>query len=101
MLAARVLVVALVGCGSSAARPPSSSAALQNTTAPADPQGASDPGTPDPEHPHRVAGVIRVHPKALRHVADGGAVFVIIKRVGPDGAPSGPPLAVDRLTWQG
>jgi hypothetical protein len=26
-------------------------------------------------------------------------VFLIVKRAGPDGAPSGPPLAVDKLAW--
>jgi hypothetical protein len=32
-------------------------------------------------------------------VKDGTAVFVIVKQAGADGAPSGPPLAVDKLTW--
>jgi hypothetical protein len=26
-------------------------------------------------------------------------VFVIVKKAGPDGAPMGPPVAVDKLTW--
>ena len=30
----------------------------------------------------------------------GGAVFLIVKRPAPDGAADGPPLAVDKLTWQ-
>jgi hypothetical protein len=59
---------------------------------------------PDPSRPidptHRVKGVIKVHAKAKSHVAAGGTVFVIIKKAGPDGAPSGPPVAVDKLTWQ-
>lgn len=51
---------------------------------------------------HRVTGVIKVHPKAKDRVAVGGAVFVIVKKAGADGAPMpGPPLAVDKLTWQG
>lgn len=59
---------------------------------------------PDPNRKldpnHRVTGVIKVHAKAKDRVAAGGAVFVIVKKAGPDGAPMGPPLAVDKLTWQ-
>jgi hypothetical protein len=58
---------------------------------------------PDPSRPidptHRVKGVIKVHAKAKSRVSPGGTVFVIIKKAGPDGAPSGPPVAVDKLTW--
>lgn len=58
---------------------------------------------PDPNRAinpnNRVKGVIKVHAKAKDKVAAGGAVFVIVKR-SVDGAPSGPPLAVDKLTWQ-
>ena len=58
---------------------------------------------PDPDRKinpnNRIKGVIKVHPKAKDKVAAGGAVFVIVKR-SVDGAPSGPPLAVDKLTWQ-
>jgi hypothetical protein len=57
---------------------------------------------PDPNRPinpnNKVKGVIKVHPKAKDRVAAGGAVFVTVKR-SVDGAPSGPPLAVDKLTW--
>ena len=57
---------------------------------------------PDPNRAinpnNKVKGVIKVHPKAKDKVAAGGAVFVVIKRA-VDGAPSGPPLAVDKLTW--
>jgi len=57
---------------------------------------------PDPNRAinpnNRVKGVIKVHAKAKDKVAPGGAVFVIVKR-SVDGAPSGPPLAVDKLTW--
>jgi hypothetical protein len=57
---------------------------------------------PDPNRKinpnNRVKGVIKVHAKAKDKVAAGGAVFVIVKR-SVDGAPSGPPLAVDKLTW--
>jgi hypothetical protein len=59
---------------------------------------------PDPNRKldpnHRVTGVIKVHAKAKDRLAAGGAVFVIVKKAGPDGAPMGPPLAVDKLTWQ-
>jgi hypothetical protein len=57
---------------------------------------------PDPNRPinpnNKVKGVIKVHAKAKDKVAAGGAVFIIVKR-SVDGAPSGPPLAVDKLTW--
>jgi hypothetical protein len=60
---------------------------------------------PDPNRKidpnHRVTGVIKVHAKAKDRVKAGGALFVIVKKAGPDGAPMGPPLAVDKLTWQG
>jgi len=59
---------------------------------------------PDPNRKldpnHRVTGTIKVHAKAKDRLAAGGAVFVIVKKAGPDGAPMGPPLAVDKLTWQ-
>jgi hypothetical protein len=59
---------------------------------------------PDPNRKidpaNHVKGVIKVHAKAKDKAAAGGAVFVIVKKAGPDGAPSGPPLAVEKLTWQ-
>jgi hypothetical protein len=58
---------------------------------PPDPNRAINPN-------NKVAGVIKVHPKAKDRVAAGGAVFIIVKRA-VDGAPSGPPLAVDKLEW--
>ena len=57
-----------------------------------DPSRAIDPN-------HRVKGVIKVHPKAKDKAAAGGAVFVIVKAAGADGAPQGPPLAVEKLEW--
>jgi hypothetical protein len=58
---------------------------------------------PDPDRPidptHRLTGVIGVDAKAKDRVKPGTAVFLIVKRAGPDGAPSGPPLAVDKLSW--
>lgn len=59
---------------------------------------------PDPSRKinpnNRVKGVIKVHAKAKERLAAGGAVFVVVKRAGADGAPQpGPPLAVDKLTW--
>ncbi len=57
---------------------------------------------PDPNRAinpnNRIKGVIKVHAKAKDKVAAGGAVFIIVKK-SVDGAPSGPPLAVDKLTW--
>jgi hypothetical protein len=58
---------------------------------------------PDPNRvidpSHRVTGTIVVDAKAKDRVKPGTAVFLIVKRAGPDGAPSGPPLAVDKLSW--
>jgi hypothetical protein len=58
---------------------------------------------PDPNRKidpsRRVTGTIKVHAKAKDRVAMGGAIFITVKKAGPDGAPSGPPLAVDKLTW--
>ena len=58
---------------------------------------------PDPNRKidptHHVKGVLKIHPKAKDKVKAGTAVFVVVKKAGPDGAPSGMPLAVDRLEW--
>jgi hypothetical protein len=58
---------------------------------------------PDPDRKidpaRRVAGMIAVDAKAKDRVKPGTAVFLVVKRAGPDGAPSGPPLAVEKLTW--
>jgi len=59
---------------------------------PPDPNRKIDPN-------HRVTGTIKPHAKAKDRIAAGGAIFVVVKKAGPDGAPVGPPLAVDRLTW--
>ncbi|HEX8107332.1 MAG TPA: hypothetical protein VF516_06355 [Kofleriaceae bacterium] len=60
---------------------------------------------PDPDRPidpsHRIAGTLGIDPRAKDKVKPGTSVFLIVKRAGPDGAPSGPPLAVDKLTWTG
>jgi hypothetical protein len=59
---------------------------------------------PDPDRPidpnHRIAGTISVDAKAKDHARPGTSLFLIVKRAGPDGAPSGPPLAVDKLSWR-
>ena len=57
-----------------------------------DPNRAIDPS-------HRVTGLISVDAKAKDRVKPGTAIFLIVKRAGPGGVPSGPPLAVDKLTW--
>jgi hypothetical protein len=58
---------------------------------------------PDPDRKidpaHRVTGLVAVDAKAKDRMKPGTAVFLIVKRAGPDGAPSGPPLAVDKLAW--
>jgi hypothetical protein len=59
-----------------------------------DPDRAIDPS-------HRIAGTIAVDAKLRERVKPGTAVFVLVKRAGADGTASGPPLAVDKLTWSG
>ena len=58
---------------------------------------------PDPDRKidpnHRLTGTIVVDAKVKDKVKPGTAIFLIVKKAGPDGAPSGPPLAVDKLTW--
>jgi hypothetical protein len=58
---------------------------------------------PDPDRKidptHRITGVISIDAKAKDRVKPGTSVFLIVKRAGPDGAPSGSPLAVDKLSW--
>jgi hypothetical protein len=59
---------------------------------------------PDPNRPidpaHHVKGTILVHAKAKDRTPDGGAVFVVVKKVDDAGQPAGPPLAVEKLTWK-
>jgi hypothetical protein len=58
---------------------------------------------PDPNRPidpqHHVSGVIELHPKAKDKVSAGTAVFVVVKATDASGQPSGPPLAVEKLSW--
>ena len=59
-----------------------------------DPDRAIDPS-------HRIAGMLGVDARLEGRLSPGTAVFLIVKRAGADGTPSGPPLAVDKLTWAG
>jgi hypothetical protein len=67
----------------------------------------TQPGTPVPgpgraiDPNHRVAGVIHVDAKAKDRVKPGSPLFLTVKRAGSDGTPTGPPLAVDKLSWTG
>lgn len=69
--------------------------------------GASVPPIPGPDpdraiDPTRFArGTIKVHPKARDRAKAGLPLFVMIKRVDANGAPTGMPLAAEKLTWQG
>jgi hypothetical protein len=57
---------------------------------------------PDPNRPidptHHVRGKIVVHPKAKDRTSAGTAVFLIVKK-DEGGKASGPPLAVEKLSW--
>lgn len=58
---------------------------------------------PDPNRaidPSRfVKGVIKIHEKARSRAKAGTALFLVVKRAGSDGAPTGQPLAVEKLEW--
>jgi hypothetical protein len=62
--------------------------------APPDPNRKIDPS-------RRVKGTIRVDAKLKDRVKPSGAVFVMIRRAGADGQPTGSPLAVEMLNWAG
>lgn len=47
----------------------------------------------------RIRGTIKVDPKAKANVKAGGAIFLIVKKADANGQPSGPPLAVDKVTY--
>lgn len=65
--------------------------------------GAMGLPAPDPNRPidpsRRVKGVISIHAKAASRAKSGGAVFLVVKRADAAGAPTGTPLAVEKLTW--
>ena len=58
---------------------------------------------PDPNRKvdpnRRIRGVLKVDAKAKANVKAGGAVFLIVKKADAKGAPSGPPLAVDKVLY--
>jgi hypothetical protein len=60
---------------------------------------------PDPNRPidpsHHIRGLIKLDPKTADKAKAGGAIFVIVKQADASGQPTGTPLAVDKLTWQG
>lgn len=47
----------------------------------------------------RIRGKIVVDAKAKANVKPGGAIFLIVKKADASGQPSGPPLAVDKVTF--
>jgi hypothetical protein len=74
------------------------------------PHGAGGPdvtqlGLPAPD-PNRkidptrfVKGSIKIHEKARTRTKPGTALFLMVKRAGADGSPTGAPLAVEKLEW--
>jgi len=54
-------------------------------------------GSDDPAK--RIRGTVKVSPKLRDRMKPGAVVFLFVKAVGPDGQPSGPPAAVDRMDW--
>lgn len=59
-----------------------------------DPNRALDPT-------HRVTGTITLSPKLADHAKRGTPLFVIVKHADKSGQPTGTPLAVDKLAWDG
>lgn len=47
----------------------------------------------------RIRGTIKVSPNLRDRVKAGAVVFLFVKAIGPDGQPTGTPLAVDRMDW--
>ena len=62
--------------------------------APPDPDRKIDPS-------RRVKGTIRVAAKLKDRVKANGPVFIVVKRAGTDGQPTGSALAVEKLLWAG
>lgn len=114
------------GSGGAALPPPGPAPSMGGAGAPSDPHAGvnmNDPhagvdmggGSPDvtklgleAPDPRRaidptkaISGVIEVHPKAAARTKPGTAVFIVAKTAGADGAPTGAPLAVDKLEWTG
>jgi len=58
---------------------------------------------PDPNRPidptRYVKGVIKIHEKAKARAKTGIPLFIVVKRADASGQPTGPALAVDKLTW--
>lgn len=76
----------------------------------ANPHGSGGPDVtqmglpaPDPNRkidPNRfVKGMIKIHEKARTRAQAGTSLFLVVKRAGADGSPTGAPLAVDKMTW--
>lgn len=59
-----------------------------------DPNRAIDPT-------HHIRGLLKLHPKAADRAKAGTAIFLTVKQADASGAPTGTPLAVDKLTWTG
>jgi hypothetical protein len=74
-----------------AAAPSGPDVTQMGLTAP-DPNRKVDPS-------RRIRGVLKVDAKAKANVKAGGAVFLIVKKADAKGAPTGPPLAVDKVTY--
>jgi hypothetical protein len=58
--------------------------------------------SPDPSRPVDASkflkGVLKASPLTQAKMKPGGVIFISVRRAGPDGAPSGAPIAVERLT---
>lgn len=58
---------------------------------------------PDPSRPidpnRRITGVVKLDPKLKDRVKPSSVLFVFAKRPGPDGEPTGFPIASDKLVW--
>jgi hypothetical protein len=59
---------------------------------PPDPSRAIDPT-------HVIVGAIKVDPKVRDRIKAGGAIYLLARRADAAGAPTGGPLAVERLQW--
>jgi hypothetical protein len=59
---------------------------------PPDPNRRIDPN-------RRVTGTLKASPQTRARLKPNGTVFLVVKKADATGAPSGPPVAVEKLTW--
>ena len=61
--------------------------------------------SPDPNRPidptRHIKGFLKLDAKIKDRVKPGDIIFLMVRKAGADGMPTGAPIAVDRTTWSG